>query len=322
MPIPEQTVALLRSARQICQDLPADAILLMVDTAMDWEAIRARLPGCRLLAAAQGRGLAQKVKDIAGIELIELDETPQPTAERMSAALLQAVAAEQLQPGAHVVVLYNGIAAEQGRPEPVDSISVIHLGEHLERLSSGDLRKLATQVPLETLRLVVDMATELGREGRESKPVGALFVVGDTKRVLKMCRSINFNPFKGYSAEERDLRDRRVREQIKELAQLDGAFLIGRDGIAVAGCMYVDVEAEGITLSKGLGTRHWTAAAVSRKSEAIGVAVSQSSGTVRIFQDGEVVLHIEPLSRPHVWQPFYLESQDTDDGLTATTLED
>ena len=136
--------------------------------------------------------------------------------------------------------------------------------------------------------------------------------------MLKLSRSINFNPFRGYSAEERDLRDRRVREQIKELAQLDGAFLIGRDGIAVAGCMYVDVEAEGITLSKGLGTRHWTAAAVSRKTEAVGVVVSQSSGTVRIFQDGEVVLHIEPLARPHVWQPFYLESQDQEDGLSPS----
>ncbi|MFL5328079.1 MAG: DNA integrity scanning protein DisA nucleotide-binding domain protein [Gemmataceae bacterium] len=322
MAIPEQTVALLKSAKQICQDMPADAILLMVETAMDWDAIRARLPGCRLLVAAQGRALMQRLRETSGFELIELDNVPRPTAERMSVALLRAVADEQLQPGAHVVVLYNGIAAEQGRPEPVDSISVIHLGEHLERLSAGDLRKLETRVPLETLRLVVDMATELGREGRESKPVGALFVVGDTKRVLKMCRPINFNPFKGYSGEERDLRDRRVREQIKELAQLDGAFLIGRDGIAVAGCMYVDVEAEGITLSKGLGSRHWTAAAVSRKTEAIGVAVSQSSGTVRIFQDGEVVLHIEPLSRPHVWQQFYLESQEGEDGVTPAAIED
>jgi hypothetical protein len=68
-------------------------------------------------------------------------------------------------------------------------------------------------------------------------------------------------------------------------------------------------------LSKGLGSRHWSAAAISRKTEAIAVAVSQSSGTVRIFQDGEVVLHIEPLARPHIWQPFRLETQDSEDGL-------
>src|SRR5436305_1366020 len=82
------------------------------------------------------------------------------------------------------------------------------------------------------LPAVVDLATEIGREGREGKPVGTTLVVGDTKRVLSLSRPLNFNPFRGYSAAERDVRDRRVREAIKDLAQLEGAILIGRDGIA------------------------------------------------------------------------------------------
>jgi DNA integrity scanning protein DisA with diadenylate cyclase activity len=257
----------------------------------------------------------QRLKGLDGVTLLDLEPDPRPMEEKVNLALLKAVANEQLQPGAHVILLYNGIATDPGRPEPIDSLSVIHLGEHLERLTASDLRRLDTHVPLDTLRSVVDLATEIGREGRESKPVGTLFVVGDTKKVLTMSRPLNFNPFRGYSRDERDLRDRRVREAIKDLAQLEGAILIGRDGIAVAGCMYLDVSAEGITLSKGLGSRHWSAAAISRKTQAIAVAVSQSSGTVRIFQDGEVVLHIEPLARPHIWQPFRLETQDSEDGL-------
>src|SRR5206468_1511418 len=263
------------------------------------------------------RALAQKIKAHDKITLLDLEADPRPIEDRISLSLLKAVASGELQPGAHIVLLYNGIAAEPGRPEPIDSLSVIHLGEHLERLTASDLRKLDTKVPLDTLRCVVDLATEIGREGRESKPVGTLFVVGDTKKVLGMSRPLNFNPFRGYSREDRDLRDRRVREAIKDLAQLEGAILIGRDGIAVAGCMYLDVPAEGITLSKGLGSRHWSAAAISRKTEAIAVAVSQSSGTVRIFQDGEVVLPIEPLARPHIWQPFRLVTQESDDGLSG-----
>jgi len=47
---------------------------------------------------------------------------------------------------------------------------------------------------------------------------------------------------------------------------------------------------------------------VSRKTKAIAVAVSQSSGTVRLFQDGKVMLHIEPLARPVIWQNFKLET--------------
>jgi len=166
-------------------------------------------------------------------------------------------------------------------------------------------------VPLETLRAVVDLATEIGSEGREGKPVGTLLVVGDSRKVLAMSHAINFNPFKGYAPHERDVRDPKVREQIKDLAQLDGAIIIRRDGVAEAACMYIDALAEGITLSKGLSSRHWAAAAISRKTKAIAIAVSQSSGTVRIFQNGEVVLRIEPLARPMVWDQFRLEAQDT-----------
>jgi DNA integrity scanning protein DisA with diadenylate cyclase activity len=317
MALPQQTTTLLKAARQLYHDLPADAVLLLTETHLDWTAVKASLAGCRLLVAAQSESLTEKIRELEGLTLLDIETDPKPVEERISLALLKAVANEQLHPGAHVVLLYNGIGVEEDRPEPIDSLSVIHLGEHLERLTANDLRRLETHVPLDVLRAVVDLATEIGREGREGKPVGTMFVVGDTKKVLGMCRPINFNPFRGYSGVERDIRDRRVREQIKDLAQLEGAILIGRDGVAVAACMYIDASADGITLSKGLGSRHWSAAAISRKTQAIAVAVSQSSGTVRLFQNGEVVLHIEPLARPHIWMPLHLETQDEEAAAAA-----
>ena len=66
----------------------------------------------------------------------------------------------------------------------------------------------------------------------------------------------------------------------------------------------------GYTLSMGLGTRHAAAAAISKCTQAIAVVVSQSTGVVRLFQAGEVVLHIEPLVRPMAWGQFRLETQD------------
>src|SRR5438874_1212491 len=292
--------------------MPADAVLLLTETNLDWEAVRELLSGCRLLVAAQDGALTQKLKEEHGLTVLDIDPGPTPTQERMSLALLEAVASEKLHTGADVVALYNGIEAEEGKPEHIDSLSVIHLGEHLERLSAQELRKLDTKVPLETLRAVVDLATAIGREGREAHPVGTMLVVGDTRKVLSMSRSINFNPYRGYSEAERDIRDRKVREQIKDIAQLEGAILIRRDAVAVAACMYIDAPAEGITLSKGLGSRHWAAAAISKRTKAIAVAVSQSSGTVRIFQNGEVVLRIEPLARPMVWEHFRMDTQSAD----------
>jgi DNA integrity scanning protein DisA with diadenylate cyclase activity len=321
MGLPLQTISLLQSARDLVRDMPADAVLLLTETALDWDAVLAHLGGCRLLVAAQDGKLTEQLKQHPSLTVLDIDPGPTPTQERMSLALLEAVRTEKIHSGADIVALYNGIDVGTDKPEQIDSLSVIHLGEHLERLSAQDLRRLDTQVPLETLRAVVDVATEIGSEGREGMPVGTLFVVGDTKKVLCMSRAQNFNPFRGYSAEERDIRDRKVREQIKEIAQLDGAIIIRRDGVAVAACMYIDAPAEGITLSKGLGARHWAAAAITRKTKAVAVAVSQSSGTVRVFLNGEVVLRIEPLARPMVFGHFRLEAQEGDGVNGAGTME-
>jgi DNA integrity scanning protein DisA with diadenylate cyclase activity len=209
------------------------------------------------------------------------------------------------------VALYNGIASSDAdAPEPVDSLSIIHLGEHLERMTAQDLRVLGDAAPIDVLRAVVDLATEIGREGREGQPVGTILVVGDTRKVLSLSHFQNFNPFRGYSRAERDVRKRDVREQIKEIAKLDGAILIGRDGIAEAACLHLGARGDGVNVRKGFGSRHMAAAGISKHTSAVAFAVSQSSGSVRVFQDGEEVLHIEPLARPHVWQPFKLETQD------------
>lgn len=314
MSLPSQTVALLQAARDLVKTLPADAVLILTETAIDWDEVGRLLGGCRLFVAAENPTHIKPLRDRPDWTVIDLDPEPLPTQERMNTALLKAVSRELLVPGSHVIALYNGIASfEDDAPEPVDSLSVIHLGEHLERMTSQDLRVLGKSVPLDVLRAVVDLATEIGREGREGQPIGTILVVGDTRKVLSLSRFQNFNPFRGYTRAERDIRQRDVREQIKEIAKLDGAILIGRDGIAEAACLHLSARADGVNLRKGFGSRHAAAAGVSKQTAAIAFAVSQSSGSVRVFQKGEEVLHIEPLARPHVWQPFKLETHDPAD---------
>ena len=313
MSLPSQSVALLQAARDLVRSLPADAVLLLTETSLDWDEVGRMLSGCKLFVAAENPALTKPLRDLPDWTVIELDSEPLPIQERMNAALLKAVTDEVLQPGAHIVALYNGIATLEGAPEPVDSVSVIHLGEHLERMTAQDLRVLGDAAPIDVLRAVVDLATEIGREGREGQPIGTILVVGDTRKVLSLSHFQNFNPFRGYSRAERDVRKRDVREQIKEIAKLDGAILIGRDGIAEAACLHLGARGDGVNMRKGFGSRHMAAAGVSKQTSAVAFAVSQSSGSVRVFQNGEEVLHIEPLARPHVWQPFKLETQEPAD---------
>jgi diadenylate cyclase len=311
MALPRQTVALLQAARQLVESLPADAVLLLTETDLDWDAVREHLGDSRLLVAAESESLAEKLKARPDLTVLDIDAGPTPTQEMLSLALLEAVRTEQLREGADVVTVYNGIEVSPEVPEHVDSLSVIHLGEHLERLSARELRRLDTQVPLETLDAVVRLAMAIGREGREGHPVGTMFVVGDTRKVLGMSRPMNFNPFRGYPPGERDLRHRAVREQIKDLAQLEGAIVIRRDGVAEAACLRIEAPDKGLNVTKGLGTRHAAAAAISRATKAVAVVVSQSSGSVRLYLNGEMVLHIEPFGpRPLTWAKLRMEGPD------------
>ena len=162
-------------------------------------------------------------------------------------------------------------------------------------------------MPLEILKSVVDLAVEIGREGREGKSVGTMFVVGDTKRVLTHAYSGGFDAVKGYSRKERCIHDSRVRESIKEVAQLDGAFIVAPDGTVEKSSQIIDAPYENLTMSKGLAARHWAAAAISKCTNAIAVVVSESTGTVRIFKNGETILRVEPLRRAMKWKDFVYE---------------
>lgn len=135
-------------------------------------------------------------------------------------------------------------------------------------------------------------------------------VVGDSRNVLSCSHAIGFDPVKGYNRKERNLNDARVRESIKEIAQMDGAFVVSADGTVDASCQMVDApssEITEITLSKGLGTRHWAAAKITKMTKAVAVVVSESNGTVRLFQNGEIMLRIEPFQRAMKWIEFVHE---------------
>lgn len=294
----DQLTAFCEIAVRLAKREDADALLFLLERSCDWEKLRAATGKLSVILASDRPKHLAGAED-AGFDTVELNIPDSPVYERLTQALLESVADDLLTPGAGVVALYSGF--EIGT---IDSISIIRLDEHLGRLTVHDLRQLETRVPLDTLKTVVDLAVAIGREGREGKPVGTLLVVGDHRNVMKHCHPLGFDPVKGYSTAERRLEDSKVRESLKEIAQLDGAFVVASDGTIVAGCQYISAPAEEITLSKGLGARHWAGAAVSRATGAIAIAVSESNGTVRLFQNGQVMLRIEPFRRAMKWKDF------------------
>ncbi|MEX0716366.1 MAG: diadenylate cyclase [Planctomycetaceae bacterium] len=302
-----QVVSLVRAARRVAHENKASAVVVLAEMPYDFAEMKRLLRGTRLVVASDKPDVQRAAVDDK-VDLVPLLHEPQTRQHQLSQALLEAIADDLLQSGDRIVALYAGFEREV-----LDSLSIISLAEHLAKLTARDLRRLETQVPLETLRLVVDLAVEIGREGREGKPVGALFVVGNHRKVLRLSHEQVHDPFRGYAKKDRMVRNPRVRESIKELAQIDGAFVIAAEGTVMAAGRILDAPAEGITLSKGLGARHWAAAAISKATDAVAIAVSESTGTIRIFQNGTVVLRIEPMDRAMKWYDVETEPPPQDD---------
>ena len=283
------TINLLEVACGAAERVGAVGVMVIPEGPMDWEAVKVVAEGTSLYVAVDAERAVEDVRE-AGLIAVEVEPTDAAIIERITLALIEAVANDLLRAGARVVVVYSGFEADE-----LDSMTVVRLGEHLERLTARDLRALETSVPFETLKAVVDVAVEIGREGREGKAVGTLIVVGDVRAVLARSRTLGFDPFRGYRRKDRNLRDLKVREAIKEIAQLDGAFVVARDGTVEAACQIIDAPNTDLVLPRGLGTRHWAAAAITHVTGALAIVVSQSTGTVRLFQKGEIILRIAPM---------------------------
>ena len=145
----------------------------------------------------------------------------------------------------------------------------------------------------DTLEHVIVLAVEVAREGREGRRIGTLFTVGDADEVLKRSRNLILDPLEGHPRERKLVADPETRETIKELAQLDGGFVISDDGVAVSACRYINASAEEIRLPLGLGSRHMAAASITYQTSAVAVVVSESS-VVRVFDNGELISEIIP----------------------------
>jgi diadenylate cyclase len=164
----------------------------------------------------------------------------------------------------------------RGRTDPLDEICSARRG-----------------VDRKTLRRVVDLAVEIAREGREGRKIGTLFVVGDSEAVIEHSKPMILDPLAGHPDQRKRITDPNMRETLKELAQLDGAFVVSDEGVVVSAARYIDVASEDLDLPLGLGSRHMAAASISLRTDAVAVVVSESS-VVRMFDDGQLVAEITP----------------------------
>ncbi|NYT06495.1 MAG: PAS domain S-box protein, partial [Methanomicrobiales archaeon] len=146
-----------------------------------------------------------------------------------------------------------------------------------------------TDITYDVFEAVFSIATEISRDGREGRVIGTAFLIGDADQVLAHSTQLILNPFEGHDPAMRAVSRPDIRETIKELAQLDGAFVIRGNGLVEAAARYVSVDAHDIAIPKGFGTRHASIAGITEVTRAVGIVVSQSGGRISIFRHGRIV---------------------------------
>jgi DNA integrity scanning protein DisA with diadenylate cyclase activity len=155
----------------------------------------------------------------------------------------------------------------------------------------------------EVVEPLIELAVEIAREGREGRRIGTIFMMGDEAEVLARSRPLILDPLFGHPETARSIFNPNLRGTIKELAQLDGAFVVSEAGIFISACRYLDAAGVGVEMPLGLGSRHLAAANMTTVTGAVGIVVSESA-TVRIFCHGSLLAEVIPelwlLSRRNV----------------------
>ncbi len=226
-----------------------------------------------------------------GHQVIQVPQISLGRMDQVKIAILAALSRGLLKRGDTIACLTG--AAKSGE---LDTVVVLQIDKEFDLffLENTSLR-LPPDVNPGVLDKVIGLATEIAAQGREGSARGTILVVGDTDRVLSFTKQMIMNPFKGYPEDERNLLDPSLDETVKELASIDGAFVVRGDGvIETAGAYLKFTSGSDPNLPPGLGARHQAAAGITAVTRAIAVTVSESTGAVSIFRNGIMLMEIEP----------------------------
>jgi len=285
------TEGLIRHVNAIAEDCGADVIFVYVDALTERNLVFPEVSNRKVVYVTK-TAEEDQLQSKKGFDFVRVPNVPLSRTGQIKIAILLALTQGILKRGDTIIFL-SGTAASG----TLDTLMIMQVGDEFELfLAPNEGVEITRPMRPEVLCRVLDIASELGSEGREGKAVGALFVIGDTERVLSLSRPLVLNPFRGYPKANRNILDPKLEETVKEFAMLDGAFLIHGDGtIESAGIYLKTVSQQEFDLPQGLGARHHAAAAISAVSESVAVTVSESTGTVTLFRNGRIVTEIEKL---------------------------
>lgn len=281
-----------------------DRLLIVSDAQfLSPEALRACPPRKKLIFATASDNLLAALR-VQQVPAVKLPSYNYDRVEKVKVALVAAASENMIQEGDLVLCLTG-----TGEARSLDTLFKVCFGKQAGGAAlSIDAMNLGAEFKSQVVEALIQTALTIGEQGYEGHSVGTLITVGDSRSVMEKSRQLILNPFQGMSEAERNVLDPSIRDAIKTFAILDGAFVVREDGVVLAAGRYL--QASGVrqcdgealqdkvaSLPMGLGARHAAASAITIDTKAISIAVSQTSGTVRVFRDGEIILELSQSAR-------------------------
>jgi DNA integrity scanning protein DisA with diadenylate cyclase activity/mannitol/fructose-specific phosphotransferase system IIA component len=172
-----------------------------------------------------------------------------------------------------------------------DTISIIDIAKEFGNSFSNNENLIKEGIHPEALERLLAIAADISVEGREGKPVGCLFVIGDIAKIKPYTKPLVLNPFYGYKEEDRNILNPFMAETIKEFSSIDGAFIVRGDGIIESAGSLIQASSDrAVQMPSGFGTRHAAGAVISAVANCIAIAVSESTHQITLFKDGKMML--------------------------------
>jgi DNA integrity scanning protein DisA with diadenylate cyclase activity len=285
---------LILAAASMAAKKEIDHLLYIGDLPLPEDLVKTRSTARKKLVQAIASEVQRQVMEALGIPTISLPGFDMPRAERFKIALVGGLAKGLFKDGEVVL----GMMGRRPASYP-DTLLVVTIGSDAEASVDTGFGVVGTKrIPSGILETLIDLAMQIAIDGWEGRPLGTLMVVGDTAAVMEKSKQLTLNPFQGYSESEKNILNPEVRNAIKNFAVLDGAFVIREDGVVLAAGRYLKFdEAKDFKVPLGLGARHVAAAGISQDTDAIAIAVSETTGEVRVFQKGRCVMQVNPHQR-------------------------
>ncbi|MFL2932028.1 MAG: DNA integrity scanning protein DisA nucleotide-binding domain protein [bacterium] len=276
---------MISSAFKICEKNKADALFLYADAIDNFEFFKELPSGFKIFFTTSSTDTFNQLVE----KKFHVFQLPKISLNRVDAIKMGVVIAlsESAISNQDTIVCLSGLSAE----EQLDTMMIFNLDKEEEMFQTSSSQSSLKSEDPKVFETILSLTLELSAEGREGKPCGSLFVLGDHELVLQYSRQLIINPFHGYPEEQRNIMDSGLRATIKEFSAIDGAFVIRGDGIIEAAGRHLNAAPEE-NLPPGLGSRHMAAAGITLVSSATSFAISESTGTVSVFRDGKILMQI------------------------------